>query len=313
MGENRARALSYAADTVVIVGLGLIGGSLARALRASGFSKRFIGYGHRAPSLERGVELGVIDHYTLDLDEAVSLADIIVVCTPTLTAASLLDELLPRVIAVAENEGRMIAVTDGASVKGNLYRKALDIGGGTMPPQLVLGHPIAGSENSGVDASTADLYQDHRVILTPEAGNDAEAVALIRAMWESTGAEVVEMSVEQHDLVLAATSHLPHVLAYSLVDALARSERGEDIFRYAAGGFRDFTRIASSDPVMWRDISIANKDAILKSLDGFTQHLSALREAIATEDAGQLEATFSEAKRARDAFATASAPSKGAD
>ncbi|MFK7977644.1 MAG: prephenate dehydrogenase [Halioglobus sp.] len=303
--------MTYKADTVVIVGLGLIGGSLARALRASGFSKRFVGYGHRTPSLERGVELGVIDEYTLDIDHAVSLADVIVICTPTLTAATLLEQLMPRVIAVAESEGRMIAVTDGASVKGNLHKTALAMGGGKMPGQLVLGHPIAGSENSGVEASRADLYRDHRVILTPEPGNDSEAVALIRAMWESTGAEVLDMSVEQHDLVLAATSHLPHVLAYALVDALARSERGEDIFRYAAGGFRDFTRIASSDPVMWRDISIANKEALLKSLDGFTEHLAALRDAIANEDAQQLEATFSEAKRARDAFAAASAPPSG--
>lgn len=289
----------YSANTVVIIGLGLIGGSLARALRSSGFSQRFVGYGHRAPSLERGVELGVIDDFTLDIDEAVGAADIIVICTPTLTAASLLEEILPRVTA----SKRSIAVTDAASVKGNLHRKALALGGGSMPPQLVLGHPIAGSEHSGVDASREDLYRDHRVILTPEAGNDAEAVALIRAMWESTGAQVIDMSVEQHDRVLAATSHLPHVLAYALVDALARSEHGDDIFRYAAGGFRDFTRIASSDPVMWRDISLANKSALLSALDDFTAHLAQLREAIASEDAQQLENTFSAAKQARDAFA----------
>lgn len=295
--------MTYQSETVLIVGLGLIGGSLARALRSSGFSQRFIGYGHRAPSLERGVALGVIDEYTLDLDEAVSHADIIVICTPTLTAATLLDEIMPRVTALAETEQRMIAVTDAASVKGNLYSRGCELGGGKMPPQLVLGHPIAGSENSGVDASRADLYQDHRVILTPAAGNDEGAIALIRSMWESTGAQVIDMSVEQHDLVLAATSHLPHVLAYALVDALARSEHGEDIFRYAAGGFRDFTRIASSDPVMWRDISIANKSALLRALDGFTEHLAELRDAIESEDAGRLEATFGAAKKARDGFA----------
>lgn len=284
----------------MIVGLGLIGGSLARALRASGFSKRFIGYGHRAPSLQRGVELGVIDEYTLDLDEALQQADIIVICTPTLTASSLLENIIPRL----ETLSRKPIVTDAASVKGNLYSKALELGGGSMPPNLVLAHPIAGSENSGVEASRSDLYQDHRVIVTPAAGNDPEAVALVRAMWESTGADVVDMSVEQHDIVLAATSHLPHVLAYALVDALAHSEHGEEIFRFAAGGFRDFTRIASSDPVMWRDISIANKTALLGAIDNFTEHLAQLRSAVATQDAELLNSTFSNAKQARDAFAT---------
>lgn len=291
--------MSYSCDNLVIVGLGLIGGSLARALRDSGFSRRFIGYGHRAPSLQRGVELGVIDEYTLDLDEALSLADVIVICTPTLTASNLLGEILPRV----EKLSRKPIVTDAASVKGNLYRKALELGGGSMPPQLVLAHPIAGSESSGVDASRSDLYQGHRVILTPAEGNDPEAVEVVRAMWKSAGADVVDMTVEQHDIVLAATSHLPHVLAYTLVDALARSEYGEEIFRFAAGGFRDFTRIASSDPVMWRDISIANKTALLGAIDNFTDHLAQLRTAIAAEDAEQLNDTFSSAKQARDAFA----------
>ncbi len=290
--------MNYRSDNVLIVGLGLIGGSLARALRASGFCERLVGFGHRAPSLERGVELGVIDEYTLDLDEALSTADIVVLCTPTLTA----EDMLPDVLARTRELGRPVIVTDAASVKGNLYRRALDCHDGTMPPGLVLAHPIAGSENSGVDASRADLYRDHRVILTPVEGNDAAAVALVRAMWQSTGAEVVDMSVEQHDRVLAATSHLPHVLAYALVDALASSAHGQDIFRYAAGGFRDFTRIASSDPVMWRDISLANRDALLEALDGFNEHLGALREAIASGDAEQLAATFGRAKAARDAY-----------
>jgi len=156
-----------------------------------------------------------------------------------------------------------------------------------------------------VDASRADLYRDHRVIVTPAEGNDEEAVELVRKMWRSTGAAVVDMSVEEHDRVLAATSHLPHVLAYALVDALASSTYGEDIFRYAAGGFRDFTRIASSDPVMWRDISLANQQALLESLDSFSEHLAQLRKAIAHKDAAQLETTFAQAKAARDAFAKA--------
>jgi prephenate dehydrogenase len=282
---------------VVILGLGLIGGSLARALRSSGFSKRFVGYGHREPSLRRGVELGVIDDYTLDLDQAITQADIVVLCTPTLIAADMLRQILPRLAGAGGP-----VITDVASVKGNLRDAALESRGG-MPPRLVLAHPIAGSERSGVEASSAELFIDHRVILTPEPGNDPAAVELIRAMWASTGAEVVDMAVAEHDAVLAATSHLPHMLAYALVDALARSPASENIFRFAAGGFRDFTRIASSDPAMWRDIALANQSALLDALDMYCEQLGRLRQAVASKDAEQLFATFTRAKQSRDEFA----------
>jgi len=290
--------LKYSADTVAILGLGLIGGSLARSLRASGFSQRFIGYGHRDKSLRRGVELGVIDEFTLDLDELIERADILVVCAPTLIAADMLRQILPRL----GQSARPAIVTDVASVKGNMRDAAIEVMG-AMPPQLVLGHPIAGSERSGVDASDPDLFVNHRVILTPEEGNDPAAVELIRSMWASTGAEVVDMAVDDHDAVLAATSHLPHILAYALVDALAQSSASTDIFRFAAGGFRDFTRIASSDPAMWRDISIANRSALLDSIDSFSAHLDTLRQAVQAGEAEQLFATFSRAKQARDEFA----------
>lgn len=289
--------MSYASDNLVILGLGLIGGSLARALRRSGFSRRFIGYGHREASLRRGVELGVIDEFTLDLDEAIERADILVICTPTLTAATMLEQIIPRLSA------RGPVVTDVASVKGNL-RDAAIAAAGVMPAQLVLAHPIAGSEHSGVDASSADLFVDHRVILTPVSGNDPAAVELVRAMWASAGADVMEMTVDRHDAVLAATSHLPHVLAYTLVDALSSSDASDDIFRCAAGGFRDFTRIASSDPIMWRDIAIANKAALLAAIDLFSEHLGQLRNAVRDEDADALLNTFSRAKHARDEFTT---------
>jgi len=284
-------------DNVVILGLGLIGGSLARALRKSGFAKNFIGYGHRQPSLARGLELGVIDEYTLDLDEAIDRADILVIATPTLIASELLKKILPILAERAHSP----VITDVASVKGSLRDTAVEVLG-HMPAQLVLAHPIAGSESSGVEASDADLFVAHRVILTPVEANNAEAVELIRAMWRSTGAEVLDMDVDEHDAVLAATSHLPHVLAYTLVDALAQSEASEDIFRFAAGGFRDFTRIASSDPVMWRDISIANKSALLASIDMYAEHLAGLRNAVATDDGAGLLDMFARAKRARDEF-----------
>jgi len=290
--------VTYPTDTIVILGLGLIGGSLARALRRSGFSRRFIGHGHRETSLLRGVELGVIDEYTLDLDEAIARADILVICTPTLTAARMLEQILPRLVGRAGGP----VVTDVASVKGSLRDAAVAVAG-TMPPQLVLAHPIAGSEHSGVEASSADLFVAHRVILTPVTANDPAAVNLVRAMWHSTGAEVVDMTVEQHDSVLAATSHLPHMLAYTLVDALSSSASSDEIFRCAAGGFRDFTRIASSDPVMWRDIALANKTALLEAIDLFSAHLARLRGAVRDENADELLNTFERAKRARDEFA----------
>lgn len=284
-------------DNLVILGLGLIGGSLARAARASGFCRRVTGWGYRDTSLKRGVELGVIDDFTLDLEEAIAAADILVICTPTLTAA----DVLTQILAATENGERGPVVTDAASVKGNLRDAAIEAAG-RMPSRLVLGHPIAGSERSGVDASSAELFRKHRVILTPEDGNDAEAVALVRELWQSTGAEVVEMSVAQHDRVLAATSHLPHALAYALVDALASDPASDDIFRCAAGGFRDFTRIASSDPVMWRDIALANSEALVAAIDQFSAHLGQLRDAVVQGDAAELEATFSRAKTARDRF-----------
>jgi cyclohexadieny/prephenate dehydrogenase len=288
--------VSYATNNLVILGLGLIGGSLARALRRSGFCQRFIGYGHREASLQRGVELGVIDDFTLDLDEAIERADILVICTPTLTAAAMLEQIIPRLSA------RGPVVTDVASVKGNLRDAAMAVTG-AMPAQLVLAHPIAGSERSGVDASSADLFVDHRVILTPVPGNDPAAVELVRAMWASAGADVMDMTVDRHDAVLAATSHLPHVLAFTLVDALSSSDDSDDIFRCAAGGFRDFTRIASSDPVMWRDIAIANKPALLEAIASFSEHLVRLRDAVRDENGDELLNTFRRAKHARDEFA----------
>lgn len=286
-------------DTTVILGLGLIGGSLARALREQGFSRRVVGCGHREGSLARGVELGVIDEYTLDLDQALIGADLVVVATPTLVAAQMLERILPRY----RERGDMPVVTDVASVKGSLQRAAQAAWGGGMPPRLVLGHPIAGSERSGVEASRADLFVDHRVILTPAQDNDAAAVQLVRDMWLATGAEVVDMAVADHDAVLAATSHLPHMLAYALVDALAQSPASGDIFRFAAGGFRDFTRIASSDPVMWRDIAIANREAVLAAMDQFSEHLAGLREAVERGDGEGMLQTFTRAKAARDEFA----------
>jgi 3-phosphoshikimate 1-carboxyvinyltransferase len=194
-----------------------------------------------------------------------------------------------------------VTITDCASVKGSIRDAAIKAWG-KFPSQLVLGHPIAGSEQSGVTAANPALFHRHKVILTPEDCDQAHHIERVTTLWQMLGAEVLEMPVWEHDVVLAATSHLPHVIAYSLVDTLANDEENENIFRYAAGGFKDFTRIASSDPTMWHDIMLANKDSILRALDLFQSNLSNLRQAIERGDSAQLLAVFSRAKQARDQF-----------
>lgn len=279
---------------ITILGLGLIGGSLAKALKKVGAVREVVGWGHREASLQAGVQLGVIDSYSLDLTAAISGADVVVIATPTLIAETMLAQLAPLF-------GGTTLITDVASVKGNLQRAAEKIHG-AMPPNLVLGHPIAGSEQSGVAAAKADLFVDHRVILTPTERTSAAALERIKRMWLLTGADVSTMDVAEHDAILAATSHLPHVLAFTLVDALAGDPSQRDIFRYAAGGFRDFTRIAGSDPKMWHDIALANRPSLLAAIDRFSEHLSGLRTAIERGDGATMMASFERAKQARDQF-----------
>ncbi len=285
----------YSYRRLVILGLGLMGGSLAIGLRQRGLVEQVVAWGRGEASLQLGVEMGCIDSFTLDLGEALRGADMVVIATPTLVAEQVMDRL-PGLLEPTS------VLTDVASVKGNLLRRAREIWG-QEPPNLVLAHPIAGSEESGVAAARGDLFEQHRVILTPTRHTDHEALSVVEQMWQAVGAEVVQMDVGQHDRVLAATSHLPHILAYSLVDLLARQDRQQDIFRFAAGGFRDFTRIASSDPQMWHDISLANTDALLQMIDQYAEQLQRLRSAIADHDSEQIMALYSNAKAARDRFA----------
>lgn len=286
-------------NKLVILGLGLIGGSLAAGLRARGEVAHVTAWGRREASLARGRELGYIDDFSLDLDEALEGAEIAVIATPTLVAERVLEALAQR-DALASN--RDLIITDVASVKGNLLAKARELWG-SEPPGLVLAHPIAGSEESGVEAARADLFVDHRVILTPTARTDSAALARVDGMWRAVGADVIAMSVARHDEVLAATSHLPHVLAYTLVDTLAQQGSNEDIFRFAAGGFRDFTRIASSDPTMWHDISLANRDALVAMIGEYQRRLADLKAAIEARDGASIMACYNRAKAARDQFA----------
>ncbi len=275
-----------------MIGVGLIGGSLARALREIGEVGEVIGCGRGVANLQTAVRLGVIDHYDLDPARAVAGADVVVIAVPLGAIEAVLRSIVPHLAADA-------IVTDVGSAKSSVVADVARVYG-QIPPNFVPGHPIAGTENSGVEASFATLFQRRRVILTPLVETAAAAHGLIKQMWELTGAEVVDMGVRHHDAVLAATSHLPHLLAYTLVDTLARLDDRAEIFRYAAGGFRDFTRIASSDPTMWRDICVANREQLLDMIALFNADLAQLAEAIRHDDRAAILATFQQAKRARD-------------
>jgi prephenate dehydrogenase len=277
-----------------IIGVGLIGGSLARALKAAGACGEVVGYGRNPEALQRALELGVIDRAESDIAAAAKGADVIVLGVPVGAMEAVLGELKPHL------EPQTI-LTDVGSTKGSVVEAAKRVFG-TLPPRFVPGHPIAGTEQSGVEASFAELYRQRRVILTPDTDTDPEALETIRRMWQQAGAEVIEMPVAHHDEVLAATSHLPHLLAFTLVDTLARLEEHDDIFRFAAGGFRDFTRIASSNPQMWHDICLNNRDALLKMVQRFSTELGTLARAIEGGDSEAILATFQRAKSARDAY-----------
>ena len=281
-------------ERLAIIGVGLIGGSLARALRAAGAVGEIVGCGRSLGNLERALELGVVDRITQNPAEAVREADMVFLAVPLGAMrgalAAMRDSLRPEAI-----------VTDGGSVKCSVVEDARAVFG-RVPPRLVPGHPIAGTEHSGVEASFAELYRERRVILTPLAETDPEAVARVTAMWQACGAEVTAMSVAHHDEVLAATSHLPHMLAFGLVDSLARMRENDEIFRYAAGGFRDFTRIASSNPVMWRDICLANREALSAMLARFGVEMTDLAESIRRSDGEHLLEIFARAKAARDRY-----------
>ncbi|MBZ5487949.1 bifunctional prephenate dehydrogenase/3-phosphoshikimate 1-carboxyvinyltransferase [Halomonas aquamarina] len=284
---------------LVIVGLGLIGGSLAAALRASGFRGVITACDPDSDEIACGIDMGLIDGGGVDLAAQLAGATMVVLAVPVLAMESVMTSLAHVLSLAADN----VVLTDVGSTKATIRACAISAFG-RVPPNMVLGHPIAGSEKSGVAAANPALYTHHRVILTPEPDVDPAALQRVRALWHACGADVLEMDVARHDQVLARTSHLPHLLAFSLVDTLARQDERLEIFRYAAGGFRDFTRIAGSDPVMWRDIFIANRDAVLASLDDFESGLARLRQAVERGDSDALIATFDRASHARHYFDT---------
>lgn len=282
----------FSIERLAVIGVGLIGGSFARALRELGAVGRVVGCGRDPVHLAQARELGVIDEVATDPGRAVRGADFVLVAVPV-------GAMQPVFAAMRDDLSPEAVITDAGSTKGSVITAA-EAGFGTLPGGFVPGHPIAGTEHSGVAASLPGLFRDRRVILTPTAATEPAALARVRAAWETVGGRVTEMDAAHHDEVLAATSHLPHVLAYSLVDTLARMAERTEIFEYAAGGFADFTRIASSSPEMWTDIVAANETALLPVLERFIGDLQKLRTAIAEDDREAIRACFDRAKAARE-------------
>ena len=281
-------------NRLAIIGVGLIGGSLARALRLAQVCGTVVACNRNRETMERALELGVIDEFSTDVTEAVDGADVVVLATPLGTTESLLSSM---VAGLKEDA----IITDVGSVKGYVVdaaRRAL----GERLSCFVPGHPIAGTEESGVEASFADLFKSHMVILTPLPETSKTALSTITEMWKITGANVIHLDVKHHDEVLAATSHLPHMLAYALVDCLAGLRERDEIFRFAAGGFADFTRIASSSPEMWHDICFSNREQLLSILERFDNHIAIIKKAIEDSDSETLHDIFTRAKAARDKF-----------
>lgn len=279
-------------NRLAIIGVGLIGGSLARVLKEKGEVGEVVGIGRGRSNLERAVELGVIDRYSHDPAAGVAGADMVFLATPVCTIAGLVKEIAPALALGA-------IVTDGGSVKGDIVRECEPLV--PVGRHFVGGHPIAGTENTGVEASFSALYQGRRCIITPTEHTDRKALDKVVRMWEIAGSDVVLMDVAKHDRVVAAISHLPHMVAYSLVNAVGEYDGcDENILKYSAGGFRDFTRIASSDPVMWRDIALQNRDSVLEMMDLFATYAARLREMVAAGDGPAMERFFARSKEYRD-------------
>jgi prephenate dehydrogenase len=277
---------------LAVIGVGLIGGSLALALKKASAVEQVSGYSRNTTTRQEAKDLGIIDIAAESIQQAVTDADMIFVAVPMGAMQHVLTE-------IAEYAPVDAVITDGGSAKMEVV-KAAEQGLTDSINRFVPGHPIAGTERSGPSAAFAELYQDHRVVLTPTEQTDKQALEKVRAMWQVAGADVFDMDVEHHDTVLAATSHIPHVLAFNLVGMLSERDDCDEVLRYAAGGFRDFSRIASSDPVMWRDICLTNKQAVLNLLKQYQQDLAKIEMAIENQDGDYLIDVFSRAKKARD-------------
>lgn len=280
--------------TLAVIGVGLIGGSFSLALKDAGVVKHVIGAGRGEENLKLAQELGIVDSWTTDLAEAVRDADVVMIAVPMGGYARVMQTIAP-----ALKEGAI--VTDGGSTK----QHALEMAKAYLPENvhMVAAHPLAGTEKSGAAAAFKDLYQKHLCIVTPEEETSEPAKQVVIDLWQATGAKVLEMPAAEHDVLLASVSHLPHLAAFALVNAVNGQKRdGYDPFAFAAGGFRDFTRIASSSPVMWRDIALANRGAMIAQIDAFKYELDAMKQALLSDDGEELLQQFTSAKEARDAW-----------
>jgi prephenate dehydrogenase len=279
-------------DRLVVVGVGLIGGSFALALKDAGAVGRVVGVGRGAGNIRRALELRIIDSGGAIDRATFGDADLVLLAMPV-------GQMQGVMRAIAPLLGDGTVVTDAGSTKEDVVALARREMKGSLP-RFVPGHPIAGTEKSGAEAASAGLYRGRKVVLTPLAGTDAGALARVRSAWEACGASVFELKPREHDAVLATVSHLPHVLAYALVDQVARHRDAKRLFSYAAGGFRDFTRIASSHPEMWRDICLANRKALLAELGRYGGELDRVKRMLQRGDGRALEALFAGARDARD-------------
>lgn len=277
---------------ITIIGVGLLGGSFALAMREKGLATKVVGVSRRLSSVEKALELAVIDEATDSIKSAVKGADMVLIATPMLSMENVLND-------VSESVSPECLIMDVGSVKKTLVKLVAD----KFPQllkQFVFAHPIAGGERSGAIAARHDLFVNKHLILTETQFAERKFVEAGKNLWTTIGSKVVEMPAQEHDAVFAHTSHLPHVVAYTLVNHLHQQENSQQLFQFASAGFYDFTRIASSDPVMWRDICLSNKEEVLASVKQFSTQLSRLEEAIENSDAEELKNMFSDAKQARD-------------
>ena len=284
--------MNSALNKLVIFGVGLIGGSVALALKQAGFVRHVVGIGRTGENLQTALDLGVIDAVETDPAKAVIGADMVMIATPVAQIPAILAVIAPHL-----NSDTII--TDVGSTKSDIIRHAKQ----HLPHHLarfVAGHPIAGAEKSGVTAARADLFDGKNIVLTPIAETDAQALEKVTELWQTPGARVIEMTANAHDNIFAAVSHLPHLLAFALVDEIASRPNATQLFEFAASGFRDFTRIAGSSPEMWRDISLANREALLNELAAYQNELAVIRALLENQDSAGLQALFEHASQARN-------------
>ena len=280
---------------IVVFGVGLIGGSFALALKAAGEVGEVVGFGHSVGTLKQALDLGIIDRIGANPGQEVADADLVLIATPV----GQMPEIMAR---IAPYLGPETVVTDGGSTKSDVVAAARAAFGDRIG-QFVPAHPIAGAENSGAAAAKADLYRERKVVLTALPENSVLNVARVRSAWEWCGAQIFELTPAEHDQVFAAVSHLPHLLSFALVHDLAVRDNSELFFTFAASGFRDFTRIAASHPEMWRDIALANRDALLIELKRYEDQIDEMRAALEANDGKRLEEIFDTARTARRAWA----------